>query len=287
MTASVSAVERYNSVETLPEDLKHNLTHMRELDLKVENMSDSIKRRVDVNFKGKKFAVGSTTPKGMKVQKDREELMEKILADYNEAIQVSESKSNLAVETFNLVTRHKQRLEIEIKKFKLDLERKQPGVTAMGEQRSRLLDTVITPQPNAIAVLGNTIKRQRGVEKSVEPPAKKQVTETNVRTATGSIGRSGLAQTATSQRRINRGASAGAVATPTPTPAIIVQLPKPTEETYCICNQVSYGEMVGCDNENSCLREWFHYSCVGLTEAPKGKWYCPECRVTMKRRGKF
>ncbi|PIO13456.1 hypothetical protein AB205_0131310, partial [Aquarana catesbeiana] len=44
----------------------------------------------------------------------------------------------------------------------------------------------------------------------------------------------------------------------------------PNEPRYCICNQVSYGEMVGCDNQD-CPIEWFHYGCVGLSEAPKGK----------------
>ncbi|XP_015260386.1 PREDICTED: inhibitor of growth protein 2-like [Cyprinodon variegatus] len=51
----------------------------------------------------------------------------------------------------------------------------------------------------------------------------------------------------------------------------------PNEPTYCLCEQVSYGEMIGCDNEQ-CHIEWFHFSCVGLTYKPKGKWYCPKCR---------
>ncbi|UYV81073.1 ING2 [Cordylochernes scorpioides] len=51
----------------------------------------------------------------------------------------------------------------------------------------------------------------------------------------------------------------------------------PDEPTYCLCDQVSYGEMIGCDNE-SCIIEWFHFSCVGLVSKPKGKWYCPNCR---------
>ena len=34
-----------------------------------------------------------------------------------------------------------------------------------------------------------------------------------------------------------------------------------------------------------CPIEWFHYGCVGLTEAPKGKWFCPQCTAAMKRRG--
>ncbi|KAL2097463.1 hypothetical protein ACEWY4_006670 [Coilia grayii] len=51
----------------------------------------------------------------------------------------------------------------------------------------------------------------------------------------------------------------------------------PNEPTYCLCEQVSYGEMIGCDNEQ-CPIEWFHFTCVGLTYKPKGKWYCPKCR---------
>ena len=39
------------------------------------------------------------------------------------------------------------------------------------------------------------------------------------------------------------------------------------EPRYCYCNGVSYGEMVGCDEE-TCAKEWFHLACVGLTKAP-------------------
>ena len=51
----------------------------------------------------------------------------------------------------------------------------------------------------------------------------------------------------------------------------------PDEPTYCLCEQVSYGEMIGCDNDE-CPIEWFHFSCVGLHHKPKGKWLCPKCR---------
>lgn len=39
------------------------------------------------------------------------------------------------------------------------------------------------------------------------------------------------------------------------------------EPRYCYCDQVSFGEMVACDND-ACPREWFHLSCVGLTKPP-------------------
>lgn len=44
----------------------------------------------------------------------------------------------------------------------------------------------------------------------------------------------------------------------------------PDEPRYCFCNQVSYGQMVGCDDKD-CAREWFHLSCVGLTHPPNKK----------------
>lgn len=78
----------------------------------------------------------------------------------------------------------------------------------------------------------------------------------------------------------------------------------PNEERYCICGDVSYGDMVKCENnqvsvlfrtlsygplsiERSLLiceqcegGEWFHFECMGMTEAPgrRVKWWCPTCR---------
>uniref|UniRef100_A0A0R3PRD3 PHD-type domain-containing protein n=1 Tax=Angiostrongylus costaricensis TaxID=334426 RepID=A0A0R3PRD3_ANGCS len=40
---------------------------------------------------------------------------------------------------------------------------------------------------------------------------------------------------------------------------------------------ISFGEMIGCDNDK-CEIEWFHFECIGLTTKPKGKWFCPNCR---------
>jgi hypothetical protein len=56
----------------------------------------------------------------------------------------------------------------------------------------------------------------------------------------------------------------------------------PDEPTYCLCDQVSFGEMIGCDNED-CPIEWFHFVCVGLTSKPKGRWYCPQCSKQRSR----
>ncbi|KAF1970213.1 hypothetical protein BU23DRAFT_474884 [Bimuria novae-zelandiae CBS 107.79] len=54
-------------------------------------------------------------------------------------------------------------------------------------------------------------------------------------------------------------------------------------ERYCICDDVSYGSMILCDNH--CEKEWFHLECVGLKDgelpARRAKWYCPDCREAL------
>lgn len=87
----------------------------------------------------------------------------------------------------------------------------------------------------------------------------------------------------------------------------------PDEPTYCLCEQVciitcyiimicsyilfefcscqvSYGDMIGCDND-LCPIEWFHFQCVQLATKPKGRWFCPKCRgdkaTVMKPKAQF
>ncbi|CAI6004158.1 unnamed protein product [Closterium sp. NIES-65] len=58
------------------------------------------------------------------------------------------------------------------------------------------------------------------------------------------------------------------------------------EPTYCICGQVSFGDMIACDNANCEGGEWFHYECVGLSIAmPRihDKWFCPHCTSLHKK----
>jgi len=60
----------------------------------------------------------------------------------------------------------------------------------------------------------------------------------------------------------------------------------PNEPRYCYCNQVSYGEMIGCDGPD-CQREWFHVGCLGMEQLPTtSSWYCPDCRKRAPKRRK-
>ncbi|RXK36167.1 hypothetical protein M231_06572 [Tremella mesenterica] len=48
------------------------------------------------------------------------------------------------------------------------------------------------------------------------------------------------------------------------------------DRLYCFCQQKSYGEMIGCDNDK-CKYEWFHIKCVNVHTPVPDTWYCPDC----------
>ena len=50
---------------------------------------------------------------------------------------------------------------------------------------------------------------------------------------------------------------------------------------WCLCHGEETDKMVACDNQN-CNIEWFHFQCVRIKQAPRGKWLCPECRPQKK-----
>ncbi|KAJ6264428.1 Chromatin modification-related protein png1 [Drechslerella dactyloides] len=56
------------------------------------------------------------------------------------------------------------------------------------------------------------------------------------------------------------------------------------QKPYCVCQQVSFGNMVACDNK-SCPYEWFHWGCVGLTKEPAGSWFCDHCTKLKQQKG--
>ena len=47
-------------------------------------------------------------------------------------------------------------------------------------------------------------------------------------------------------------------------------------QLYCVCRGPESGKMIACDNVE-CNVQWFHYKCVGLKRAPRGKWFCKKC----------
>ena len=65
---------------------------------------------------------------------------------------------------------------------------------------------------------------------------------------------------------------------PAPTPAhvpmpdLTSQPLDPNEPTYCLCQQVSFGEMIGCDNEDVSQRDYYLLILVSEIKLEISKW---------------
>jgi len=70
----------------------------------------------------------------------------------------------------------------------------------------------------------------------------------------------------------------GKVAPPVPVPTEVVA-EQVEEKLYCICQgpHDNVSQMIGCDAKD-CPYQWFHFECVGIVVAPKGKWFCADCK---------
>ncbi|TIA72724.1 hypothetical protein E3P91_01829 [Wallemia ichthyophaga] len=49
------------------------------------------------------------------------------------------------------------------------------------------------------------------------------------------------------------------------------------DAAYCYCQKKSYGNMIGCENDD-CPISWFHFGCVNIKPPEPDVWYCTECK---------
>ncbi|GMJ01844.1 INHIBITOR OF GROWTH 1, ARABIDOPSIS THALIANA INHIBITOR OF GROWTH 1 [Hibiscus trionum] len=167
------------------------------------------------------------------------------LDEQKHSIRIADEKVALAIQAYDLVDSHIQQLDQYLKKSGEELRR---------VERENTAATAPSQISDGTTKSGRSESGRRGRKKS------------RVGTAAASAAATEVAATA---------------ANPT---GMELDLPvDPNEPTYCLCNQVSYGEMVACDNPD-CKIEWFHFGCVDLKEQPKGKWYCPDCAALRNRR---
>ncbi|CAF0724106.1 unnamed protein product [Brachionus calyciflorus] len=235
-----------DNLENLSPELTRNFHLIKEIDLRVQTALieiDKLKKEYIQNFKS--YDVQT-----------RAEKMKIIDRKYEKIKQFGDEKVQLANQTYELVDKHIRRLDTDLVRFEAELKERSIGRRS-GEHEG--LDNMDTSAHNlstmSTASLGQDSKRKK---KKVEQPAM-IIEETESALPISSLALT-LAQ-----------------------PADVLDMPvDPNEPTYCLCNQVSYGEMIGCDNFE-CPIEWFHFGCVGLTTKPKGKWYCQQCLEKRKK----
>ncbi|KAK4514692.1 uncharacterized protein ATC70_002294 [Mucor velutinosus] len=195
-------------------------------------------------------SISLTKPQKALTTEERKKRLEHIGQLLNETLKKGEEKLALAKSTYDTVDRHCTRLDNDLQKIE-DEQLIGPGRTAAVSHS--------TPAKRDISSLEDaTPRKQTGRKKSRKTQAEKKADEN-----------------AFSQEDAIQQAQAAASLSDLPI--------DPNEPLYCYCSQVSFGEMVACDS-GDCEIEWFHLECVGLKTPPKGKWYCKNCTVDLKKK---
>ncbi|KAL5015349.1 hypothetical protein ScPMuIL_009619 [Solemya velum] len=243
--ATAMYLEHYlDSLESLPSELQRNFTLMRDLDQRTQELLKEID-----NMAAQYLA----NVRGMNSEK-RTEQIGGIQKMFSKSKEFGDDKVQLAMQTYEMVDKHIRRLDADLARFEADLKEKS-------------LSPNDSSDPGKKSMKDKDKKKRKSQKEEFEDeiPKKKK--------------RKGAPQNLPEMESI-----LPALPLSIHHPSDVLDMPvDPNEPTYCLCHQVSYGEMIGCDNPD-CLIEWFHFACVGLTTKPKGKWYCPRCQEERKKK---
>lgn len=273
-------VEEYlELVESLPLDLQRCVSLMREIDGKYQEALKELNDFYERHQQGTDPVV-------------RRRLLHCIQRSLIRAQELGDEKIQIAGQMVDLVENRSRQFEWQVELFQA-CQSSPDSTVSVGSTSSPALTTVtVTPLSTPLlSVSKPSIDRKReetpgSVEKSGAKRARRQKSGSENRDNTNysldlseevSVGTPKekkpkiSAATTSAKKRKRTKSKQEREASPTDLPI------DPNEPTYCLCEQVSYGEMICCDNDK-CPIEWFHFSCVGLHHKPKGKWYCPKCR---------
>ncbi|XP_043953749.1 inhibitor of growth protein 2 [Gambusia affinis] len=245
----VNYVEDYlECVESLPLDIQRNVSLLREIDAKYQE----VLKEVDEVFEKYKGEQDSAQRKRLQIQLQRALILSQELGD--EKIHVVTQMTELVENRSRQMDSHSLCLQEPSEAERLTTERRSsiqesPAPERTSNRRPRRQRNSESRDSTHLSANGSLVDDPVD-ELPVPPPREKK---------------------SKSSKKKKRKSKQERDASP------VDFTIDPNEPTYCLCEQVSYGEMIGCDNDQ-CHIEWFHFSCVGLTYKPKGKWYCPKCR---------
>nr|XP_040124072.1 inhibitor of growth protein 5 [Ictidomys tridecemlineatus] len=140
--------------------------------------------------------------------------LQKIQSAYSKCKEYSDDKVQLAMQTYEMVDKHIRRLDADLARFEADLKDKMDG------------NDFDSPG-------GRGLKKGRGQKEK-----------------RGSRGRGRrTSEEDTPKKKKHKGGSEFTDTILSVHPSDVLDMPvDPNEPTYCLCHQVSYGEMIGCDN---------------------------------------
>ncbi|XP_028044456.1 uncharacterized protein LOC113559059 [Rhopalosiphum maidis] len=273
MSSSINLEHNLESLENLPVELQRNFTLMRDLDSRVQELMRNIdKLTADYMSNVKRYT-----------EDKKREMLTNIQRQFDKAKGYSDDKVQLSIQTYELVDKHVRKFDSDLARFGAEIQDKAISAIRNMEENSqkRGCNKIKDKEIN---------KKSASSEEETAPnktSKKKQLIKGVTKTTSAAPCKTPLINVVTNPKNpTNRVTSVTAEANSTTGAGIahsteVFDMPvDPNEPTYCLCNQVSYGEMIGCDNPD-CPIEWFHFACVKLTTKPKGKWFCLKSKDQM------
>ncbi|KAI8981986.1 hypothetical protein BDF20DRAFT_444540 [Mycotypha africana] len=234
-------------VEALQLDLQKSFTLLKEMDGYSQDATKSTaKAAIDLIDNIEQFDA-----------KDRFTHLKNLIKLLEESAQRGSEKAALAKVTSDAIDRHCNRLDADLVKY----EELQP----IGSTRITALPGMVPTSKHLRNYSQLSVKEKMSKRLSMFNNEKQQQQQQQQQQSTRKK-RTGKAIKAIPSRRTNNKLKNSDSDMPV----------DPNEPLYCYCQQISYGEMVACDNTD-CEIEWFHLACVNLKTVPKGKWYCANC----------
>ncbi|XP_014607025.1 PREDICTED: inhibitor of growth protein 1 [Polistes canadensis] len=266
---SATYIENYlDCVENLPNDLQRYVSRLRELDAtcqtylrEVDQQQDTLRNDIDSTVRRKALA----------------RVQQALIA----AQEIGDEKLQIVQQVQDLIDSKSRQLDVDYRN--LDFGKEQENCESNRESNANINSNSSTNANNAER-LPKRARRTR-TETLVESGHAMDmivVSETRSNTLTNASNGNQKKTTTTNtgkkkKRKSRQGNQHNQHREDTPPPLEDDLAIDPDEPTYCLCDQISYGEMILCDND-LCPIEWFHFSCVSLSTKPKGKWFCPKCR---------
>jgi len=246
----------YKGLESLPAELTKNFYNMREMDQTTQGLLMQVDEASDEHLR----SVRSLSPRRRAAGTQR------VLDLYARAKEANRDKTQLAIQTYELVDKHIRRLDSDLAKFEAEMKEKPLVVTKKDEDGPK----------------------KKGRKKKEEGAVGKGAPKKKKKGAAGSEDEE-TPKAGAGRKKKNKQEDAP-LSSVLPALSSMVHASEtldmpvdPNEPTYCLCHQVSYGEMIACDRLD-CPIEWFHFACVNLTTKPKGKWFCPRCQQDVKKK---
>ncbi|XP_026818263.1 inhibitor of growth protein 4-like [Rhopalosiphum maidis] len=227
--------------------------------------------------------------KGYTAEKKRE-MSTNIQRQFDKAKEYGDDKVQLAIQTYELVDKHVRKFDSDLARFEAEIQDRAISATRNIEENSQ--------KRGRKKIKVKEIKKKSASSEEETVPnktsKKKQLKKGVTKTTSATPSKTPLVNVVTNPTNPTNSVTSVTVETSSLTGALVcagvahsaevLDMPvDPNEPTYCLCNQVSYGEMIGCDNPD-CPIEWFHFACVKLTTKPKGKWFCPKCITDRKKK---